>query len=266
MVLGICRHFLTVTLAIVPLGVIGAFVTMPLVSLAADLKTIQQQGRLIVAVKDNLRPLGFRGADNQLRGLEIEIAQRLAQELLGPKGTVVLKPVLNQDRLSVLMNGQVDVVIARMTATESRSRLVSFSIPYYFDGTALVTKASTIQRVQEAATGTIAVLENSDTIAAVRYRFPKATLIGMASYAAAQAALDRGDAIAFAADASVLSGWVQEFPGYRLLGPSLTVEPLCIVVPKGLQYDELRRQINASLDRWYAEGWLQERAAYWGLP
>lgn len=235
-------------------------------SCAADLQTIQHRGKLIVAVKDNLRPLGFQASGGQLQGLEIEIAQQLAQELLGHPDAVVLKPVLNQERLKAVLNGQVDIAIAKVTSTRSRARIVSFSIPYYLDGTAIVTKDPSLQRTTDLTNQPIAVLENADTIDVLRYRLPAANLIGVESYEAARALLESGEATAFAGDASVLTGWIQEFPEYRLLTPTLSADPLCIVLPKGLQYDALRRRINEILLRWKSEGWLQERIQYWGLP
>jgi len=233
---------------------------------AADLQTIQQRGRLIVAVKDNLRPLGFRGADGQLQGLEIEIAHRLAQELLGRQDAIELRPVANQDRLSAVLDGKVDLAIAHVTGTITRSRLVSLSVPYYLDGTALVTRDPSLQRLADVGNRAIAVLDGSSTIAILRYRLPAATLVSVSSYEDARAALEQGKAIAFAADASVLTGWVQEQPQYRLLTPTLSAEPLCIVIPKGLQYTDLQQRINQIVARWTANGWLQERAQYWGLP
>lgn len=233
---------------------------------AADLQTIEQRGRLIVAVKDNLRPLGFRGANGQLQGLEIELAQRLAQELLGRKDAVELQPVANQDRLAAVLEGRADLAIAHVTGTPLRSRLVSLSIPYYLDSTALITRDPAVQRVADVGKRAIAVLDGSSTIATLRYRLPDATLISVASYTAARTLLETGEAVAFAADASVLTGWAQEFPRYRLLAPTLSAEPLCIVMPKGLQYGALQQRINQIIARWTAEGWLQERATYWGLP
>lgn len=233
---------------------------------AADLQTIQQRGRLIVAVKDDIRPLGFRGADGRLQGLEIEVAQRLAQELLGRQDAVEWQPVVNQDRLTAVINGKADIAIAHVTGTSLRSRLVSFSVPYYLDGTALVSRDSSVQRLADIGKRSVAVLDGSSAIATLRYRLPDANLISVASYEAAHALLEKGDAIAFAGDASVLTGWVSEFPSYRLITPTLTAEPLCIVMPKGLQYEELRSRINQIIARWTAEGWLQERATHWGLP
>jgi polar amino acid transport system substrate-binding protein len=109
-------------------------------------------------------------------------------------------------------------------------------------------------------------LNNSKTVEIIRYRFPQATLLGVSSYQEAKDALDQDRAIAFAADASVLTGWVQEFPEYRLLSPMLSFEPLAIVLPKGMQYEPLQQRINELIKQWQAEGWLRERATYWGLP
>ncbi len=259
------RKLQSVLIKTIGLGTLGAQLVVPLCSLAADLKTIVQRGQLIVAVKDNLRPLGFRDAKGNLQGLEIDIAERLAQELLGKSGSVVFKPVSNRDRLAVVINGQVDFTIASVTATPSRSRVVSFSAPYYLDGTALVTNTAAIQGLSDLTNQTIAVLNNSSTIAALRYRLPQTKLIGVDSYIEAKTLLESGKAISFASDTSVLSGWVQEFPTYRLLPLRLSAEPLCIVLPKGIQYDELRRRIDQALDRWKADGWIQQRAIYWGL-
>lgn len=259
----------SVTSAIFRCGMVGlAFCLLPITfsARAADLEAIGQRGYLIVAVKDNLRPLGFRDDKGNLQGLEIELAQRLAAELLGRADAVRWKPVANRDRLTVVLEGKADLAIARVTATPMRSRLVSFSIPYYMDGIALVTKDTSVQRLGDVEQRTIAVLNGSSTIAKVRYALPKAQLVGVNSYQAAQNLLESGGAAAFAADASVLTGWVQEYPQYRLLPTLLSAEPLCVVMPKGVQYDDLRRRVNDAIARFQAEGWLQQRAIYWGLP
>jgi polar amino acid transport system substrate-binding protein len=235
-------------------------------SFAADLATIEQRGRLIVAVKDNLRPMGFRDAHGKLQGFEIEIAQRLAQDLLGRPNSVELQPVNNRDRLSIVLDGKVDLTIARVTVTASRSRIVSFSTPYYLDGTGIITRNPAVQTQADIAKQPIAVLNEASTIATLRYKLPQAKLIGVDSYEAARQLLESGQVVGFAADASVLVGWAQTIPGYRVLPFRLSTEAIAIVLPKGLQSDELRRRIDRVLARWQSEGWLQQRATYWGLP
>ena len=233
---------------------------------AAEMSEIQQRGYLNVAVKDNLRPLGFRDDNGNLQGLEIDLAKHLAADLVGKADSVKFKPVANRDRLSVVLDKKVDFAIARVTATESRSRIISFSVPYYLDGTVLVTKDTSVQKLSALAKQKIAVLNNSSTIAQVRYYVPNAELVGVNSYEEAREKIESNAAVAFAADASVLSGWVQQYPQYRLLPTKLSTEPLSVVMPKGLQYDKLRRNVNQAIARYLENGWLQQRSQYWGLP
>lgn len=235
-------------------------------SLAAELPAIVQRGRLIVGVKDNLRPLGFRDAQGNLQGFEIDIARQLAQELLGRADAVTLKPVSNRDRLSIVLDGQADLTIARVTVTTPRSRIVTFSEPYYLDGTGIIVRNAAIQTQRDLANQSIAVLNDASTIAVLKYQLPQAKLIGVESYEAGRQLIEANQAVGFAADASVLVGWAQEHPEYRVLPFRLSVEALAIVLPKGVQYDELRRNVNQIVQRWRSQGWLQQRATYWGLP
>ncbi|MGK7945409.1 MAG: transporter substrate-binding domain-containing protein [Microcystaceae cyanobacterium] len=237
----------------------------PLVK-AAELEEIIKRGKLIVGVKDNLPPLGSYDNQDQLVGLEIDIAKRLAEEILGDQAAIDFKPVKNQERLTVVIEGEVDIVIARVTFTESRNRVVDFSPYYYLDGTGLITRQSNIKTVAQLSESKIAVLRNSNTIAVLRSALPNATLVGVNSYQEALTLLENETVTAFAGDNSVLTGWVQEYPQYYRLPFQLSGEALCIVMPKGLQYRQLRARVNEAIVGWHKSGWLRERALYWGLP
>ncbi len=232
----------------------------------AELAEIKQRGQLIVAVKDNVRPLGFSDEQGNLVGLEIDIAHRLAEELLGDAGAVVLKPVTNQERLQAVLEDRVDIAIARVTATIPRTRIVDFSPYYYLDSTGLITKNSLIDSKENLSTAKIAVLQGSSTIAILRYELPNAQLIGVQSYQEALNLLENNEASAFAGDRSILTGWIQQYPQYQLLSDRLSGEPLSVVMPKGIQYEDLRKQVREAIVRWRKSGWLQERIEYWGLP
>ncbi len=233
---------------------------------AETLKGVRQRGRLIVAVKDNTRPLGFKDQQGRLQGLEIDIAQRLSTEILGQPDRVDLIPINNQDRLQVLFDRKVDVTIARLGINRGRSRVVEFSKPYYQDGTGLLTNSAKVQKLADLAGQPVAVIQSSVSSYPVAENIPRAKLVPVGSYAGAKKLLDEGRVVAFAADYSLLVGWVQEFPqGYRLLPEKLSVESLAIAMPKGIQHQELREFVQEALDRWKKEGWLQERIRYWGL-
>lgn len=232
---------------------------------AVELVEIQDRGQLIVAVKDNTRPLGFIDEEGKLAGLEIDLARRLAKDLLGDENALLLKPVLNQDRLHWVINGRVDVVIARVSATDARRRIVDLSPHYYLDGTGLITKDVTVTNAEGLKNAKIAVLQGSSTIAVMRDRLPNANLVGVHSYQEARSLLENDQVKAFAADKSVLAGWTQEYPQYKLLPERLSGSPLCIAMPKGLQYKELHLAVDKAVLNWRKSGWLQERIEYWGL-
>lgn len=235
-------------------------------AMAAELSDIQERGYLIVAVKDNVRPLGFRTDQGELAGFEIEIARQLAEDLLGDRNAVVFQPVANVNRIPVVLDGEVDLVIAHLGRTAERSRLVDFSYPYYLDGTGLVTRNVELQQGSDLSGRTLAVLNHSTTIDIVRDRIPGAVLIGADSYQDALSLLETGEADAFAGDLSVLAGWVHDYPAYRILPTPLSAEALAIAMPRGLDYEPLRQAVNQSIERWTQRGWLQEQLDLWGLP
>jgi len=234
-------------------------------AIAAELAEIQNRGKITIAVKDNIRPLGYKDNQDNLVGLEIDLARRLAADILGDADAVNLVPVKNQDRLKVVIDDEVDIAIARVSDTSARRRIVDLSPYYYLDGTGIITKDITFAKASDLMVGRIAVLYNSTTIPVVRKRLPQAKLIGVASYQEALEILEAGEVDAFAGDRTILAGWQQEYSQYRLLPERLSGEPLCIVMPKGLQYESLRSEIYNALIDWRESGWLQERIEYWGL-
>lgn len=241
------------------------FSLLPLSVKAAELAEIEARGSLIVGVKSNLRPLGFEDAQGNLRGFEIDLARRLAQEILGDENAVTLQPVMNTQRLNVVLTGEVDITIAQVSQTPSRSRLVSFSPYYYLDRTAFVTKDKTVNTLGDLAGQSIVVLNQSSTIAEVQFRLPQAQLVGVNSYQEALSFLEAGKSIAFAGDETVLTGWIQEHPQYSLLSERIGGEALAVVMPKGLQYSPLHQAVNQTIRHLRESGWLQQKAKQWGL-
>ena len=155
--------------------------------------------------------------------------------------------------------------------------LVEFSRPYYVDGAAFLIKAGDPTgntsdteadsfRLSDLQQQTVALLNGSDTIPTVRSLLPAVRLRGLDSYAEAERLLASGEVAAFAADASVLTGLAQENPDYALIPTLISAEALGIATPKGLQQQQLRRQVNQAVERWQTNGWLQQQISRWGLP
>ncbi len=258
---------------LLPPHLVWAPIALPY-SFAAELSEIRDRGYLIVAVRHNRPPMAFLGTDDQLSGFEIDIARRLAEDLLGDANAVELVPTRNVDRLNAVIEDRVDIAIATLTITEARRRIVNFSNPYYLDGTAFITRLPTadlpaVQSLRDLQLGTIAVLDRSSTVAQVSYILPSAQLIGVSTYREGQALVERGAVDAFAGDASVLTGWIRPngaLVNHSILPEVISAEPLAVAIPKGQQYSPLQIAVNQAIQRWYAEEWLQDRAEFWGLP
>ncbi len=243
-----------------------ALLMAPQTAIAATLDAILQRGKLIVAVKDNLYPLGFRDRNGTLQGFEIVIAKRLAQDWLGSEAAVVLVPVSNTERVTAVTSGTVDVAIAHLTLTENRMRSVSFSEPYYRNGTGILTQNPKWSGLQALYRQTIAVLEPSVTLPYLRSALPKARLRGVPSYGVGQDLLQTAQVQAMVGDRIVLLGLAHQNPQYQFFSTSLTVQPLAIALPKGVQYEPLRNRLNATLRQWQQDGWLDQQRQNWALP
>lgn len=227
---------------------------------------IKKKKPLTIAIKDNLRPLGYRDQDGNLQGLEIDLAYRLASELFGDDTPINLIPVSNQERLQVVVDRQVDFAIASVTANASRRRIVDFTDPYYFDSTGIIVKKSLNKPSVSNFQGKLGVIANSRSLEQISYNLPQVTLHIVASYENALQLMETGEIDGFAGDVTVLTGWVQEKPEYELLSPRIGAYPLSIVLPKGRQYQELRDRVNQVIRKLNQEGWLKEKALFWGLP
>ena len=91
-------------------------------ALAADslFDTVKQRGEMIVGVKYDFPPMGFINKDTgQPDGFEVDLAKELAREL-GVK--VKFVQALSKTRIPLIVNGNVDLVIATMTRKREREK------------------------------------------------------------------------------------------------------------------------------------------------
>ncbi len=109
----------------------GAPAPMPAIALDGA------NGTLVLGTAAVTEPFSFVDGSQQVVGLDIEIAQRVAKKL-GMKLEVV-----NMDfggMIPALVAGKVDMIAACITITEERGQKVLFSEPYYRGGIAALVK------------------------------------------------------------------------------------------------------------------------------
>ena len=95
---------------------------------AADtLDDVVAAGVLRCAVVIDFPPMGFRAADGEPQGFDVEYCKDLAGSLDVDHRIV---PVTFAERLPAIVDGKADVVVGGTSITLERARIVGFSIPY----------------------------------------------------------------------------------------------------------------------------------------
>ena len=65
--------------------------------------------------------------DSQIKGFDIDIAKALTKQMLGKKAKANFIQVTSQTRIPLLKNGNLDAIIATMTITKEREKVVDYS-------------------------------------------------------------------------------------------------------------------------------------------
>jgi len=94
---------------------------------------VMERGKLVVGVKADYKPWGYRNSDGELVGMEIDMAKDVAEKM---GVDVELVPVQSSNRMQFLEGGKIDLMIATMSDRADRREIVGIVGPnYYTSGT-----------------------------------------------------------------------------------------------------------------------------------
>lgn len=97
------------------------------------LKKVLDRGKVVIGVKADYKPWGYRDESGALVGMEIDMANDVGAAL-GVE--VELVPVQSSNRMQFLEQGKLDMMIATMSDREDRRKIVGIPQPnYYTSGT-----------------------------------------------------------------------------------------------------------------------------------
>lgn len=94
---------------------------------------VMDRGQLVVGVKADYKPWGYRDTDGSIIGMEIDIAQAAADAMGVELETVAVQ---SSNRMQFLEQGKIDMMIATMSDRADRREIVGITLPnYYTSGT-----------------------------------------------------------------------------------------------------------------------------------
>jgi glutamate transport system substrate-binding protein len=199
---------------------------------------LQQAGTIRVGTKFDQPLFGLKGLDGNPVGFDVDIAKIIAAKLGIPADKITYTETPSKIREDVIVNDQVDMVVATYTINDKRRQKISFAGPYYVAGQDLMVKAdnTTITGPDslKAAKARVCSVSGSTPAATIEKYVDAGNIVLFDVYSKCADALRNGQVEAVTTDNVILSGLVDSSQGaFKLVGQTFTKEPYGIGIKKG---------------------------------
>ncbi|MBD7918013.1 glutamate ABC transporter substrate-binding protein [Cellulomonas sp. Sa3CUA2] len=222
----------------------------------STMAAIRDRGHLVVGVSADTLRMGARNPfTGQIEGFDIDVARQVAQAILGNPDAVRFRVITAGDRLPVLQEHEVDLVVRAFTINCERWQDIAFSAEYFTAGQkVLVSTESDAQGIEDLSGQRVCAPDGTTTLERLEQYDVEA--VGARTHSACLALFQQGRVDAITGDDTVLAGFVAQDPYARVVGEAFSAEPYGVGV--AADQVDLVRFVNAVLDGMKADGtWTQ---------
>ena len=228
------------------------------------LDKIAKSGEFVIGYRADSSPLAYENADGLPSGYAVDICRRVAASVNAyfPDKNIKTKfvKISADERISAVVNGDIDIECGSTTITLSRKEKVDFSLPTFVTGGSVLTLAAAgVQGMADLAGKKIGVAKDTTTIDKLRTYLDDnlidAEIIIVANRNDGMRQLNRGEIHALASDQIVLIGQIIESidpKRYSLNGEIFSFEPYGLVLRRNDA--EFRLVVNRSIAKLYRSG------------
>ena len=221
------------------------------------LDEIKDSGKIIIGVFSDKHPFGYVDEGGEYAGYDVELANRLAEDL-GVEVEYVSTEAAN--RVEYLETGKVDVILANFTVTPERAEKVDFCDAYMNVALGVVShNDNVITDLSQIGDGEVIVITGTTAETYLTENNPEIALKKFETYANAKTAFENKEGVAWANDNTEVIAFANGAEGYTVgieeLGSLDTIAP---AVSKGNA--ELLAWINEDMEKLGAENFFH--AAY----
>jgi polar amino acid transport system substrate-binding protein len=231
---------------------------------APAIEQIRQRGTMRVGVSTFV-PWAMRDTGGELIGFEIDVARKIAQDL-GVRLEHV--PTAWDGIIPALIAGRFDMIISGMSITPQRQETVDFTIPYARSGQEIVANrqlGANIRSLQDLNRPDVTITCRRGAVPCtfLTENMPRATIRQFDDDAPAAQEVLNGRATA----------WMASFPRPRFLAldnPQVAFLPFNEPVTRAEEAFAVRKGDTATVEAmnaWIranqANGWIEQRHAYW---
>jgi polar amino acid transport system substrate-binding protein len=224
---------------------------------------IKAKGTLVVGTKADYRPFGFLDPSGKIVGFEPDLAADIAKRL-GVK--VELVPVVASNRMQFLQQGKIDLMIATMSDTPERRKVVDIVDPdYYASGTNVMAKKSAQLKSWEQLRGKkVCLIQGAFYNKELQEKYGVEG-VAFPGTAEALSALRNGNCVGFAYDDTAIVGELQkpESGDYEMPLNSILVQPWGVSVKQGEK--GFADFVSKAIVDWHKTGFIQGLEKKWGI-
>lgn len=231
-----------------------------------DFANVIKRDKLIVGVRDDAPPFGFKDEKGNLIGYDIDLAKIIAKDILGNENKIEFVPVTASNRIMKLSAGEVDFLIATMSITNQRQQILDFSVPYYVAGQAiLVNSSSKATSLSDFEGKKLIIVFGSTSERNLRTNVPEVNVIGYKTYNDAYRALKQNKADGIVADDTILLSYALKDKSVKLLPKRYSKEPYAVVFRKEKESERLLIRVNHIIGRLESKGVLNRLQEKWNI-
>ena len=214
---------------------------------------------LTIGIKFDQPGLGLRDGDTYT-GMDVDIARAVAEKLGYSEDQIEFVETPSAQRETMLDTGQVDMIVATYSITDSRKETVQFAGPYFVAGQDLLVAAdSDITGPDDLDGRILCSVAGSTSAQNVKDAVPGVQLQEYATYSECLEQLANGTIEALTTDDTILAGYAaqEQYAGqFKVVGNTFSTENYGVGLPKG--DTDLCEEINGYLEELWEDGTMEQ--------
>ena len=247
------------------LGAMALAIGMMAIAKADVLDEVKKRGTLVVGVKADYKPFGFRDPSGAIIGIEPDLAADVAKKL-GVK--LELVPVVSANRMEFLQQGKIDLMIATMSDTPARRKVVQAIDPVYYADfvNVLLKKGAGIKNWEDLKGKKVCATTGAWYNKPVSEKYSP-ELVAFDGSEKPLLSLKSGDCIGYLYDQTFVVGKLLDDDwkaGFEMPLPGIMEAPWAMAVKIG--EDNMKKFMEDMTIGWMKSGRIVELEKKWGVP
>jgi len=197
---------------------------------------IRSRGVLVAGYSPDRWPYSGDRADGVPTGFEIRLVERLAERWLGSRQAVTFVPVFQEDALTRLQAGEIDMLLGNWVHTREIELQADFSLSVLDDGVSIFSLANNaVEEISQLRGQSVGVVIGSDGETAL-LQLAQGTGLASTGYSNFDDALDglvNGQVVAILTERRPALAVHFRQEGYFFTDQRLTQRPVAFVLPEG---------------------------------